>query len=57
MASSEEIRWRAADLLAAASEGALIATIHDVLPLEHASSAHNLMEGRETRGKLLLAVG
>lgn len=56
MASSEEIRWRAADLLAAASQGTLVATIHDVLPLEHASSAHRLMEGRETRGKLLLAV-
>ncbi len=56
MASAAEIRWRAADLLSAAAKGALVATVHATLPLEDASSAHRLMEARETRGKLLLAV-
>jgi NADPH2:quinone reductase len=56
MADAAEIRWRGAGLLSAASKGALQATIHDVLPLASASTAHKLMESRGTQGKLLLAV-
>jgi hypothetical protein len=54
MADAAEIRWRAADLLAGAREGTVQAAIHDVLPLASASTAHRLMEGRETRASCSL---
>lgn len=56
MADAAEIRGRAADLFAAAEAGRLEAPIHDIVRLGEASSAHRVIEGRQTRGKLLLAV-
>jgi NADPH2:quinone reductase len=42
-------------VFAAAAEGSLTAWIDRVLPLEDAPLAHELLEGRRTAGKLLLA--
>jgi NADPH2:quinone reductase len=56
MVDAEEVRWRAGDLFGAVAEGRLDAAIHDVMPLEDAGAAHRLIEGRGTRGKLLLEV-
>jgi NADPH2:quinone reductase len=57
MANAEEIRGRAGDLFSAYRKGALSVTIDRVLPLADAAAAHRTIEGRGTRGKLLLAVG
>ncbi|ODT18357.1 MAG: NADPH:quinone reductase [Hyphomicrobium sp. SCN 65-11] len=56
MASADETRARAADLFAAVAEGALHVTIDKVFPLAEASAAHATIEGRATRGKLLLKI-
>lgn len=56
MASADEIRARAADLFAAVAEGALHVAIDKVFPLAEASAAHAMIEGRATRGKLLLKI-
>lgn len=56
MADSAEIRGRAADLFGALAARKLEAPIHGVMPLEEAGAAHRVIEGRQTRGKLLLAV-
>ena len=55
MADAGEIRSRAADLFAAVESKELIFAIHGVMPLEDAVEAHRLMEGRSSRGKLLLS--
>lgn len=51
-----EVEWRARELLSAVRDGGLDVRIHEVLPLEEASRAHRMLEGRETSGKLLLAL-
>jgi NADPH2:quinone reductase len=56
MASADEIRGRATELFRAAAEGSLEAAIHTVLPLGNAARAHQIIEGGQTRGKILLAV-
>ena len=56
MASPEEIAGRASDLFKAVGEGALSVAIDSTLPLANARRAHELIEGRTTRGKLLLSV-
>lgn len=56
MADAGEIRSRAADLFGAALGGRLQVPIHDVMALEDAAAAHRVIEARQTRGKLLLAV-
>lgn len=55
-ANGEELRSRAADLFAAWRSGGLTVTIDRILPLASAAEAHRILEGRETRGKLLLDV-
>jgi NADPH2:quinone reductase len=57
MASREEIAWRANDLFEAYKEGRLEVAIERCFPLAAASEAHRLLEGRATRGKILLRVG
>jgi NADPH2:quinone reductase len=56
MASREEIAWRASDLFEAYKKGTLKVAIEGCFPLAAASEAHRLLEGRGTRGKVLLHV-
>ena len=56
MATPEEIRGRAADLFSAYQANRLKVTIDREFPLVEAGAAHAAIEGRATRGKLLLKV-
>lgn len=56
MASTEEIRARASDLFAAHRDGTLHVAIDKKFPLAQAAAAHVTIEGRATRGKLLLDI-
>ena len=56
MASAQEIRARTDDLFAHWRAGRLQVAIDRTLPLEAAAEAHRLIEGRGTRGKILLKV-
>jgi NADPH:quinone reductase len=56
MTSAEEIRARAADLFAAYASGALAVAIDREYPLAQAAAAHAALEGRRSRGKLLLTI-
>ena len=55
MQDATEIRQRAQDLFGAYLGGNLRVTVDRVLPLSDAAQAHRILEGRESRGKLLLA--
>lgn len=50
----EELRWRARDLFTWIESGEVKLRIDRELPLRDAAEAHRLLEGRGTRGKLLL---
>lgn len=56
MASAEEIRGRASELFAAHRARHLQVAIDTEFPLGQAAAAHAAIEGRATRGKLLLKV-
>jgi NADPH2:quinone reductase len=56
-ASTEELDWRANDVLNWIGQGKLKLHIHKVYPLGDAAEAHRDLEGRKTTGKLLLRVG
>lgn len=56
MTSAAEVRGRAADLFDACADGALYVAIDKVFPLAEAALAHATIEGRATRGKLLLKI-
>jgi len=56
IASAGELRQRAADLFEAHASGKLKVAIDRELPLAHAAEAHRVIEGRGTRGKLLLRI-
>ena len=53
-ATQEEIDWRAGDILEWISEGKLHIRIDRTFPLSEAPSAHQALEGRLTKGKVLL---
>ena len=53
-ANVEEVRWRATELFQAVAEGKLSLTIDREFPLAAARQAHELLETRGTKGKLLL---
>jgi NADPH2:quinone reductase len=55
MQDATEIRQRAQGLFGAYRGGNLRVTVDRVLPLSDAAQAHRILEGRESRGKLLLA--
>lgn len=55
-ASAEEIAWRGDALFQAAATGRVVVTIDREFPLEDARRAHQTIEGRGTRGKLLLRI-
>jgi NADPH2:quinone reductase len=57
MQDATQIRARASDLFGAYAAGNLRVTIDRVFPLSGAADAHRLLESRESRGKLLLALG
>jgi NADPH:quinone reductase len=54
VATTEELRARAADLLGAVASGSLDVRVGARLPLADAAEAHRLLESRTTTGKLLL---
>jgi NADPH2:quinone reductase len=56
MATAEEIRRRATDLFTACRAGQLDVAIDTEFPIAEAAAAHEAIEGRATRGKLLLKV-
>jgi NADPH2:quinone reductase len=56
MQDATEIRSRAQELFKAYENRTLQVTIDRVFPLDDAAEAHRVLEGRESRGKLLLAV-
>lgn len=55
-ATTEEIEWRTGDLFRWYLEGKLTVVIDREYPLAEAAEAHRHLEGRGTRGKLLLKV-
>lgn len=56
IATADEIARRAGALFEAAASGKLVVTIDREFALENARQAHETIEGRHTRGKLLLRV-
>lgn len=56
MHDANEIRARAQDLFGAYTAGSLRVAIDRVFPLAEAAEAHRALEGRQSRGKLLLAL-
>ena len=56
IATAEELRGRAHDLFAAYSSGKLKVAIDREFPLAQAADAHRYLEGRNTKGKLLLKI-
>lgn len=55
IATPEDLRRRAADLFRWMTDGSLKVRIDRVFPLEEAADAHRYIEGRQTRGKVLLS--
>ncbi len=53
-ASQEEIRRRMADIFGWLNEGELSVRIDKTFPLEEAAEAHRYLEGRQSKGKVLL---
>ena len=53
-ATREELAWRAGEVLAWASAGELKLRIEKTFPLAEAARAHRELEGRATKGKVLL---
>jgi NADPH2:quinone reductase len=56
IATREELRWRAGDVLNGVASGSLKLRIGGKYPLSEAPAAHRDLEGRKTTGKLLLMV-
>jgi NADPH:quinone reductase len=54
--TSEELQWRAGDVLGWVASGKLKLRIDRTYPLAEAAAAHRDLEGRHTAGKLLLIV-
>jgi NADPH2:quinone reductase len=54
--TAEEVRWRASELFKAVKDGILTVTIDREFPLAEARQAHELLEARGSKGKLLLRV-
>jgi NADPH:quinone reductase len=54
IATTDELHWRAGDVLGWVRDGSLRLRIDREVPLAHASEAHRALEGRRTTGKVLL---
>ena len=57
IADADERNMRAGDLFRLWREGSLTVTIDREFPLAEAARAHRAIEGRQTKGKLLLGIG
>ena len=53
----EELQWRVNDVFSYIASGAVKVRVSGTYPLAEAASAHEVLEGRRTLGKLLLKVG
>ena len=53
-ATTDELRWRAGEVLDSVGSGKLRLTIDRELPLAEAAESHRLLESRATTGKLIL---
>ncbi|UBV45348.1 quinone oxidoreductase (plasmid) [Deinococcus taeanensis] len=56
VATPEELRWRAGDLFTWLTDGTLRLRVDRTFPLAQAAEAHRYIEGRATKGKVLLQV-
>jgi NADPH:quinone reductase len=56
MATREELEWRTGELFAAWRSGKLAVSVDREFALAEAGAAHRFLEGRNTRGKLLLRI-
>ena len=56
VATTDELRWRAAEIFDAIISGDLTIRVSATYPLAEAARAHEALEGRKTVGKLLLGV-
>lgn len=56
IATPEELAWRAGELFAAWRSGKLAVSIDREFPLADTGAAHRYLEGRNTKGKLLLRI-
>lgn len=54
IATREELNWRANDLFTWMADGKLEVRIDQSFPLSEAAAAHTYLEGRNTKGKVLL---
>jgi NADPH:quinone reductase and related Zn-dependent oxidoreductases len=54
MATAEELKWRAGDVLSDVASGKLKLRVEHTYPLAEAQQAHRDLEARKTTGKLLL---
>ncbi|MES2177490.1 MAG: quinone oxidoreductase [Gemmatimonadota bacterium] len=54
VATSEELAWRAGDILGWVNDGTLDVRIDREVPLVHVAEAHRALEGRRTTGKVLI---
>lgn len=54
LADREELLWRAGDLFEWIADGKLQVRIDQTYPLAEAAQAHRYLEGRKTKGKILL---
>lgn len=56
-ATRDELLWRAGDLFRWIAAGELTIRLDQTFPLAQAAEAHRYMEARQSKGKVLLAVG
>jgi NADPH2:quinone reductase len=54
VATPAELQWRAGELFAAVTAGALSVRVGATFPLDQVRAAHEALEGRRTTGKVLL---
>jgi NADPH:quinone reductase len=54
IATRDELEWRAKEVLSLAASGELRVQIDQTWPLSEAAAAHQYLEGRQSKGKLLL---
>ena len=56
IATREELLWRSGELFEWIERGELSVRIDSTFPLERVADAHDALEGRKTKGKVLIAV-